>query len=270
VSDWRERYGPFALIAGASVGIGEAFARSLAERGLDLLLVARRQDALDRLAAQVRARHAVAVETLAADLGRPDLEEVIERFVAGREVGLLVYNAAHSVIGPFVDQPLDEHLRVLNVSCRGPLVLSHLLGKAMAQRGRGGIVLMTSLAGSQGGPWLASYAASKAFNLVLAEGLWDELGERGVDVVACRAGATRTPGYTASRPRPSRVPLLEADDVARAALAALGRTPSVVPGLFYRFSALVMSRLMPRRLAVRIMGRATRRLYADRDDSPRT
>ena len=190
MNDWRERYGPYALIAGASVGLGEAFARRLAERGLDLLLIARRQDALERLAADLRARHAIQVRTLVADLGRPDLREVVARAVDGIAVGLLVYNAAYSAIGPFVDRSLDEQLQVLNVNCRGPLVLSHLLGKAMAERGRGGIVLVTSVAGSQGGPWLASYAASKAFNLVLAEGLWDELCERGVDVVACRAGAT--------------------------------------------------------------------------------
>jgi len=265
MNNWRPRYGPFALVAGASAGLGEAFARRLAERGLDLLLVARGQDALERLAAELRARHAIEVHTLATDLGRPDLRGVVEDFIAGRAVGLLVYNAAHSVIGPFVDQPPEEQLRVVDVNCRGPLLLSHLLGKAMAERGRGGIVLMTSMAASQGGPWLASYAASKAFNLVLAEGLWDELRARGVDVVACRAGATRTPGYAASRPRASRVPLLEPDRVARAALDALGRKPSVVPGAFYRFSSFVMNRLLPRRMAIEIMGRATRKLYADRD-----
>ena len=269
MNHWRERYGPYALVAGASVGLGEAFARRLAGRGLNLILIARRPDVLEHLAADLRTRHAIEVRTLAADLGQPDLREVVERAVAGLTVGLLVYNAAYSVIGPFVDYPLDEQLRVLDVNCRGPLVLSHLLGKAMAERRRGGIVLMTSMAASQGGPWLASYAASKAFNLVLAEGLWDELGRRGVDVVACRAGATRTPGYVTSRPRPSRVPLLEPDHVARVALHALGRKSSVVPGAFYRFSAFVMNRLLPRGVAVRIMGRSTRRLYAGRDGRPR-
>jgi short-subunit dehydrogenase len=270
MNDWQARYGPWAVVAGASVGLGEAFARRLAERGLNLLLNARRSDVLEQLAADLRARHGVEVRTLAADLGQPDLRAVVESAVAGLTVGLLVYNAAYSVIGPFVDHSLDEQLHVLDVNCRGPLVLSHLLGKAMAERGRGGIVLMTSMAGSQGGPWLASYAASKAFNLVLAEGLWDELGGRGVHVVACQAGATRTPGYAASQPRPSRVPLLEPDHVARVALDALGRKPSVVPGAFYRFSAFVMNRLLPRRTAVRIMGRATRQLYAGRDGNPKS
>jgi short-subunit dehydrogenase len=258
---FRERYGPWALVAGASVGLGEAFARLLAGRGVNLLLIARRRDALDHLAAGLRAAHGIDVRTLSADLARPDLKTLVEDFAADLEVGMLVYNAAYSVIGPFLDRPIDDHLRVVDVNCRGPLVLSHLLGGAMARRGRGGIVLMTSTAGSQGGPWISSYAASKAFNLLLAEALWDELAASGVHVVACRAGATRTPGYEASKPRPSRVPLLDPSYVANKTLAALGRGPSVVPGTFYRLSAFFMERLFSRRMAIRIMGRATRKLY---------
>jgi len=260
VSVFSERYGPWALVAGASTGLGEAFARKLAARGLSLVLLARRREALDRLAADLRAAHGVEVRALAVDLSRSDLGRAVEEAAAGIDVGLLVYNAAHSVIGPFVERPLAEQLRVVDVNCRGPLVLSHLLGGSMARRGRGGIVLMTSISGSQGGPFLASYAASKAFNLVLAEGLWEELAARGVDVVACRAGATRTRGYEASNPKRS-VPLMEADDVAEQALAALGRGPSVVPGALNRVAAFLFGRLLPRRVSIRIMGRATRRLY---------
>jgi uncharacterized protein len=258
---FRERYGPWALIAGASVGLGEAFARQLAGRGLNLLLIARGQAALDVLAADLRSAHGIEVRVLAMDLARPDLLTAVQNLTADLEVGLLVYNAAYSTIGPFLDHPVEDHLRVLDVNCRGPLVLAHLLGRAMAGRKRGGIVLMTSTAGSQGGPWIASYAASKAFNLLLAEALWDELGASGVHVIACRAGATRTPGYAASKPRPSNVPLLDPDFVAEKTLASLGRGPSIVPGAFYRFSAFVMNRLLPRRMAIRIMGRATRKLY---------
>ena len=261
MSAFRERYGAWALIAGASVGLGEAFARQLAKRGLNLLLVARGQDGLDRLAAELRSAHGVLVRTLAADLARPDLATVMQEFTAGLEVGLVVYNAAYSTVGPFLDRPVQDHLRVIDVNCRGPLLLAHLFGRAMVERKRGGIVLMTSLAGSQGGPWIASYAASKAFNLILAEALWDELAASDVHVVACRAGATRTPGYESSKPRPSKVPLLDPHYVADRTLKALGRGPSVVPGAFYRFSAFVMGRLLPRRMAIRIMGRATRKLY---------
>jgi short-subunit dehydrogenase len=261
MSTLREHYGPWAVIAGASVGLGEAFARQLASHGLNLLLLARGQAALDMLAADLRGAHGIDVRVLATDLARPDLSDVVQGVATGLEVGLLVYNAAASSIGPFLDRPVEDHLRVIDVNCRGPVVLAHLFGKAMAARKRGGIVLMTSTAGSQGGPWIATYAASKAFNLLLAEALWDELLASNVHVIACRAGATRTPGYAASQPRPSRVPLLDPNHVAKKTLAALGRGPSIVPGAFYRFSAFIMDRLLPRRLAIRIMGRATRKLY---------
>lgn len=261
IDNFAKRYGPWAVIAGASVGLGEAFARELGRRKVNLLLIARRQHALAGLAAELRAAHAVEIRTLALDLARADLLDALVPATTDLDVGLVVYNAASSTIGPFLDRPLDEHLRVIDVNCRGPLLLAHHFGRAMAARGRGGLVLMSSTAGGQGGPWLSSYAASKAFNTVLGEALWDELSPSGVDVVVCRAGATRTPGYEASKPRPSRVPLLEPGFVAASTLAALGRGPSVVPGLFYRFSDFLMARLFPRRMAIRIMGRATRKLY---------
>jgi short-subunit dehydrogenase len=260
MSAFPDRYGPWALVAGASAGLGERFARRLAARGLNLLLVARRADALERLAEELRAAHGVEVRAAAADLARPDLREVVGDLASGAEVGLLVYNAAASAIGPFLERPLEYQLRVLDVNCRGPLVLAHLLGGPMARRGRGGILLMASVAGGQGNPLLASYAASKAFDIVLAEGLWAELRSRGVDVLACRAGATDTPGYAASRPR-AKVPLMDADDVARAALDALGRGPTVVAGALNKVAAFAFGRVLPRRASIRIMERATRRLY---------
>ncbi len=260
MSGFRERYGPWALVAGASAGLGAAFARELAARGLGLVLLARRGDALERLAAELRARRGVEIRTAAVDLGRPDLLEVLGPLASGLEIGLVVYNAAHSAIGPFLERPLAEQVRVVDVNCRGPVLLAHALGGPMARRGRGGIVLMTSLSGSQGNPWLASYAASKAFDLVLAEGLWAELRGHGVDVLACRAGATRTAGFEASRPRRS-VPVQEPEQVVARALAALGRGPAVVSGGLNRVAAFAVGRLLPRRTAIRIMGRATRRLY---------
>jgi len=261
MSSFRERYGPWAVIAGASVGLGEAFARQVGRHGINLVLIARRQDVLDRLAADLRVRYKVDVRTLAADLAQADVLAAVQSVTADIDVRLLVYNAAYSTIGAFIDRPVDEHLRVIDVNCRAPLMLAHHFGSAMAVRRRGGIVLMSSTAGSQGGPWISSYAASKAFTTVLGEALWDELSASSVDVVVCRAGATRTPGYESSKPRPSRVPLLDPNFVAERTLAALGRGPSVVPGLFYRFSAFLMAHLLPRRMAIRIMGRATRRLY---------
>jgi short-subunit dehydrogenase len=180
--------------------------------------------------------------------------------VGERAVGLVVYNAAESLVGRFLDQPLPDKLRTIDVNCRGPLVVAHELGTAMARRGRGGIILMSSMSGLQGSPIVASYAATKAYNLVLAEGLWDELREAGVDVLACCAGPTRTPGWDRSRPQ-RNMRTMEPRAVVDEALAALGRRPSVVPGRFNRIVAFVLHRLLSRRRVVRIMGDATRRLY---------
>jgi short-subunit dehydrogenase len=258
---FREKYGPWALVAGASEGIGAAFAEELARRGVHLVLVARRAEALEQLASRLRASSGVEVRTAAIDLSSPALLEEARRATADLEVGLLVYNAALSLIGPFLEQSIEDKLRVIDVNCRGPLILADELGRPMVRRGRGGIILMSSLAGAQGTPFVSTYAATKAFNLVLAEGLWDELRERGVDVLACRAGATRTPAYERSRPASSSAPLMDPGPVAVQALAALGKTPSMVPGLANGLAAFFMGRVLPRSAAVRTMGRAMRKMY---------
>jgi hypothetical protein len=260
MKDFRARYGPWALVTGASEGIGESFARALATRGLDLLLVARRPGPLEVLAAQLRTTHGIRVRTATADVARPDLLAVLDALAGDDEVGLVVHNAAFSALGPFLDRPLDDLLKVIDVNCRAPLAMAHHFGRKMAARGRGGIVLMSSLAGGQGCPMVVSYAASKAFETVLAEGLWDELRPAGVDVLACRAGPTRTPSYEASRPR-KKVPMMEPGPVVEEALAALGRKPVVVAGKLNRAVNFVMQRLLSRPAAIRFMGNSTRQMY---------
>lgn len=135
----------------------------------------------------------------------------------------------------------------------------------MAERGRGGIVLMSSLTAFQGTPLVATYGATKSFDLTLAEALWDELAEHGIDVLACCAGATLTPGYERVTPRRSSVRmtprLLDPDEVARDALGALGRRPLIVTGRGNRVASLVIRRLMSRHRAVRTIGREMRKRY---------
>ncbi|MDJ0848369.1 MAG: SDR family NAD(P)-dependent oxidoreductase [Myxococcota bacterium] len=258
--DFRSRYGPWAVVAGASEGLGAAFATQLAERELNVLLVARRAERLRELAAEIERTHGVETRALAVDLADDGACAAIGEAAAGLEVGLLVYNAALSVVGPFFAAPLERHLAELDVNCRRPLELAYRLGAPMCERGRGGIVLMASLAGAQGSPRIAHYGATKAWNRVLAEGLWGELREHGVDVMACCAGATRTPRYLADRPgdRRSPVPEMEPEDVAREALSELGHTPSMIPGRVNRVVSQLMQRLLPRRTAIELMGRASR------------
>lgn len=253
---FRERYGPWALVAGASEGLGAAFATALAARGLSLVLLARRGDLLASLAAELRAKHGVEVVTEVCDLARPDLSAVFERVTREREIGCAVYNAAYAPIGPLLERTGDELLRMVDVNVRGPLVCARAVAPAMVARGRGGIVLMSSLAGFQGTPRIATYAATKAFTTVLAEGLWSELAPKGVHVVASCAGAIRTPNYTATGARDAPGTLAP-DVVAERSLDALGRGPTVIPGATNQLTQFLFGRVLPRRMAIDIMRRAT-------------
>jgi len=259
VDAFAKRYGPWALVAGASEGIGAAFARELARRGLDLVLVARRSEGLEAAKREIAGIAAVRVRCISLDLARADAAAVLERDLADLDLGIVVYNAAIAPAGGFLEIPLDDQLAAIDANVRGPLALAHGFGRRMAARGAGGIVLMSSLTAFQGSPFVATYGATKSFLLTLAEGLWFELAPHGVDVLAVCAGATRTPRYLkrAQRRAPGE---LEPDAVAREALAALGHGPLVIPGRVNRFASQLMRRLLPRRATIRIMGAQTRHL----------
>jgi uncharacterized protein len=256
-----QSYGAWAVVAGASEGLGAAFAQALAARGLHLLLVARRAPELQAVAQRLQAAHQVEVRTLCADLGSPDAASQLAEAARDIDLGIGVYNAAFSCVGPFLDSPLEQALRVVDVNVRGPLQFVHAVAPAMVARGRGAIVLMSSLAGLQGAPHLAAYAASKAFNTNLAESLWAELRPSGVDVLASCAGAIRTPGYWKTS-RGDAPGTMDPEQVAAQTLAALGKGPRLVPGGLNKLAALVMTRLLPRRMAIHLMASNTSSLKA--------
>ena len=264
MTTFKQRYGPWALVAGASEGIGAAFARALADRGLDLVLVARRPEPLAALAAALP----VNTVTVAADLATPAGLAAVVAATTPYEIGLVVANAAYAPSGPFVDADLPDLQRVVDLNCGALVHLAHHYLPPMAARHRGGLIVMSSASGMQGNPLLSTYAASKAFGAVLAEGLWWELRGAGVDVTTCVAGAVSTPGLTRAsrREAPGTV---TPDAVAAAALAGLGHGPRVVPGTFMRLSTAAMSRLVPRTAAIDLMARATRRVLRTADDRSR-
>lgn len=257
-----ERYGPTAVVAGASEGLGRAFAEALGAAGFDLLLIARRRAPLEATADGIRARFGVRVEPVALDLASPDLEARFRACIAGEDVGLLVYNACYAPIGPFVETPLAGMMTAVDVNVRGPLVLAREVAPRLVARGRGGIVLMSSMSGLQGTALVGAYAATKAFDTTFGEALWAELGPQGVDVQVCLAGATATPNFERQTPREKRrlaFPM-KAEDVVRGSLAHLGRGPVYVPGWLNRCVALG-SRWIGRKRAVRWFSRTTRALY---------
>src|SRR5262249_19136933 len=178
------RYGSWALVAGASEGLGAAWAEALAARGLRLVLIARRPEVREATAASIRSKHGVEVRAVAFDLAGAGFAAELERLAGDVEIGFAVFNAAHAPRGQFLELSLEDQLRSIDVNCRGPLTLVHVLGRRMAARGRGALVLMSSLTAFHGSPFIATYGATKAFNLVLAEGLWFELPSRSVDSLA--------------------------------------------------------------------------------------
>ena len=188
-----DRYGPWAVVAGASEGIGASFSTKLAARGMNLVLIARRTEPLEALASELRAIHPVEIRVHSLDLGQADSVSGMRDATESLDVGLLIYNAAYSPIGTFLEIDVEEHLKAVDVNVLGPLRMSHYFGRRFAQRGRGGIILMSSMSGLQGTAMVANYAATKAYDAILAEGLWYELREQGVDVLGCLAGATLTP-----------------------------------------------------------------------------
>jgi short-subunit dehydrogenase len=262
---FRARYGSWAVVAGASTGLGAEFAAQLAARGLNVVLVARQADRLAELSRRLAATYRVQLHPLPLDLAVPEAPALIAEQTHNLDVGLLIYNAALSIIGPFFEQPLDHHLRELDTNTRAPLMLAYLLGQSMRARQRGGIILMSSLSASLGSALIANYAATKAYNQVLAEGLWDELRAHRVDVLACCASTIVTPNYLASQPKRSRFNsfgALSPEVVVTETLNALGRQPSVIPGRSNRLAAFFIRRLLPRRVAIRMMGQTLRQMYS--------
>lgn len=256
---FSDRYGPWAVIAGASEGLGRAFSTELARRGLNVLLVARRAAPLDVLADELRRGFGVDVVTAAVDMSSPDAVTAIAEVLGTREVGMVIANAASVPIGKFGDIDPDDLERAIAVNCSSTLRLARHFLPAMARRGRGGFVVMASMAGLQGTPMLTTYAATKAFDLVLAEGLWHEYHPTGVYVVGSCAGAIADPNLAQVKQRHA-VGTLSPEAVVRETLAALGRGPRVIPGITNRVASVLMSRLLPRRVAVGVMARNTRDL----------
>jgi short-subunit dehydrogenase len=256
--------GSRALIAGASEGIGAAFAHHLAAAGIHLVLVARRLEQLEQLAAELKEKYPIVVEYLKSDLSDIHATLEIKKCLQDKVIDILVYNAALSFIGPFENNSLEEQRQIAQTNMVSPMNMIKILGEPMLSKGSGAIILMASLAGFQGSGFLAAYAATKAFNRVLAESLWYEWKSRGVDVIACCAGATATPNYINSKPEKTSffTPRVQSPaEVVSECFEQLGKQPSLITGRGNRWASFIMQKLLPRKMAITIMGDTTRKMY---------
>jgi short-subunit dehydrogenase len=262
--DLKQRYGTTAMVAGASEGIGEAFATFLARDGFDLVLIARRPQPLQQLAEKLESTYNIKVTCITCDLSEEDaVAQIVER-LNGMEINLLVYNAVQSYIGPFMKNTREKHLQMARLNMITPLNMIHRFGEEMLAKGRGAIILMASLAGFQGSGFLSMYAATKAFNRILGESLWFEWKNSGVDIIACCAGATSTPGFKNSNPEKSSLfapRILAPDEIPAECFSKLGRQPSCITGRGNRVASFIMQKILPRRTAINIMGETTKKMY---------
>ncbi|MGH3242840.1 MAG: SDR family NAD(P)-dependent oxidoreductase [Spirillospora sp.] len=237
-----------ALVTGASSGIGESFARLLAGRGTDLVIVARRAERLDDLARELVERYRVAVEVLAADLTDPLQRSEVEGRLSADPVELLVNNAGHGAFGAFAETPLDVQVAQIELNVTAVVRLTHAVLPGMVERGRGGVLNVAAMSGFAPSPGSATFGATKSYVASFSESLHAEVAAKGVHVTALCPGFTRTDEVVHDRPVPSNLLWLRRDDVARAGLDAVATGRALcIPGVQYK-AAFPALRLVPRPL----------------------
>ena len=268
---FADRYGPWAVVAGASVGIGAEFCRQIAAEGVAVVLVSRSADKLETLAGELASEYGVDTRVAAIDLAEPGAEQSLFAATDGLEIGLFVYNAGADTLNTyFLNVPVDEWQGMVRRNCVVPLAASHHYGAAMVARERGGILLVTSGAAWAGGGRLTTYGGTKAFDLVFAEGLWAELRRDGVDVLSLVVGATDTPSLRGSLEKfgvsiedlTQMAEVADPADVAREGLSHLGDGPTWQVGVPDGGGPSLLGSL-PRRQAVELITQGHDALFGD-------
>ena len=250
----KEKYGPWALITGASSGIGEEFARQLATAGLNLVLVARRKKQLDTIANILKQTYSVKVKTISVDLTEKNFLTEVRKVTDELNIGLLINNAGLWKMGKYVDIALEDELKMIDLNIKAPAILTHHFAPKMIVNKKGGIINVASMLGYLGVPYSTVYAATKAFEVVKSEGLWYELKKQGVDVLALNSGLTKTAmiddyDFSHMPLKPSNPKL-----VVRTALKALGKKSQVIPGTMNKILGVLSKRVMSRDMNTKMFG----------------
>jgi len=261
--DFAARYGAWAIVVGASDGVGSLFAERLADEGVNVVLVARRQHLLDEVAQDIRQHTNAETRTLAVDLTDPDASQRIIEATIGLEIGMLVYCAGGDPnYQPFLVNPVSAAEDLLQRNCLVLMRLCHHFAGPMVERKRGGIVNFTSGAALAGGRNMVAYGGTKAFDMVFTEGLWVELHDRGVDVLSLVLGMTDTPALRKLEFERGRLASVDevpegavtAASVVDEAFANLGNGPTIATGDDTRM-ALELFKSMSRNEVVRLIMR---------------
>ncbi len=240
------KYGPWALVTGASSGIGETFARQLAAGGFNLFLSARREKRLKTLKEELEANHGVEVKYAVLDLTEDDAVERLNEVTTGCDIGLVVDNAGFGYMGRFLDQEPERLAAMVKLNCTALMLVAHRFAGRLVERGKGGLVITASIAAFQATPYMAVYGATKGFDLLFGEGLAWELKDTGVDLLVLNPGATNTEFGGVAGSRGDGSGGMAVEPVVKAALQALGRKGTIVTGFANKISAFTI-RFLPRR-----------------------
>jgi uncharacterized protein len=241
--NFKAAYGDWALVTGASSGIGEIFSRKLAAAGMNVVLIARRKERLEKLANELSEKHNIETRVVCADLSDENETKDIINTVADLEIGMLVNNAGILNTGNFLDNNLEDEIRLINTNCKSYIILTHGLGNKMRERNKGALIFLSSLTAVTAISRWGNYAASKGFDLQFAEAMDAELKDTNIDVLALCPGLTRTELVKISKF--NNFITMNVDDVVNIALNKLGKTNLVVPGIINKIN-FFLTRLNPR------------------------
>jgi uncharacterized protein len=255
----KVKYGKWALITGASSGIGREFAYKLAQEKINLVVVARRIERLLDISAELKKSFGIDVIPVQLDLSEDNFMEKLQPFIADKEIGILINNAGFGSNGYFANADSKHEADMVKVNCIAPTILTHYFVPKMIQNKKGAIIFLGSVVGFQPTPFMATYAASKAFNLFLGDALWYELKQHNIDVLSLNPGGTNTEfqriANSSSGPVPRTV-----EQVVNTALNGLGKKPSVVDGFYNKLMAF-STRFGSRKTVVTMAGAITKLMY---------
>lgn len=257
---FKERYGEWAIVAGASEGLGAAWAEELCQLHVNVLLVARREHVMKELALRLESQcTGIQVDYWVQDLAVSNLKEVFSEVLHrddNRKYGFLVYNAAHNPIGRFLDLSIEGEEKTVDLNVRNVLQMTHVFGNYLkALNGTGGMILMSSLSGEFGTAFVSNYAATKAWNTAFAHGLRHELQPHGIDVMACVAGATATPNFEKTIEDSVRLKIIEQspEQVVKECIQGIGAVSSIQTGVVNKLSFFFLKRLLPLETSISIV-----------------
>lgn len=265
MTDIRERYGDWALIAGSAIGLGKAFSEQLAGLGINLIMVDNNEKKLLELTVRLEQKYQIKTIPVLLDLFQDDAFMQIMEATKNIEVRLLLYVAAFSQIKKFENFTTSDLAHFVNINVSTPIKLVHAFSKQLiSKKLSGGILLMSSLAGLLGMQYIVPYAASKAFTWNLAESLNHELRPYNIDVMSCIAGATATEAYLGTKPQYGLIKpqVQQPDEVAKQALKKLGKRALFMPGFSNRFNYFILTRILPRKWAASIANNTMKKMYS--------